>query len=238
VRDASLLHSASMLCVGFAPNLYVALPAMVVGGAAWITVANTLTVAAQLALPDWVRARGMALYQMALMGAAAVGAAWWGQVAGWLNVRGSLAIAAGVGIAVVLALRRRVIGADGEVDLTPARLLKEPVPAFEIEHEQGPVLVTIEYRIDPNRTDEFLSVMRASRANRLQKGALSWGLFHDVADPARYLEYFLDESWADHLRRFDRMTAADLDLRARRHALHLGPDEPKVTRYVGESIAR
>ncbi len=35
--------------------------------------------------------------------------------------------------------------------------------------------------------------MRESRANRLQKGALSWGLFHDVAEPERYLEYFVDE---------------------------------------------
>jgi len=238
VRDASLLQAAATIGVGFAPSLYIAVPAMIAGGAAWITAANTLTVAAQLSLPDWVRARGMALYQMALMGSAALGAAFWGQVAGWWSVKGSLAVAAVTGVVAVLALSRRKIGADGAVDLTPARLLNEPVPAFEIDHDKGPVLATIEYQIDPARATEFRAVMRESRANRLQKGALSWGLFHDVSQPGRYLEYFLDESWADHLRRFDRMTSADLELRERRHAFQLGPEEPRVTRYVGESIER
>ena len=64
------------------------------GGAAWIAVANSLTVSAQLALPDWVRARGMSIYQMALMGSSAAGAALWGQVATWTSVRTSLVTAA------------------------------------------------------------------------------------------------------------------------------------------------
>ena len=80
--------------------------------------------------------------------------------------------------------------------------------------------------------------MQASRINRLQKGALSWGLFQDTERPGRFVEYFLDESWADHLRRFERFTAADADLRERRNALHTGGDPPKVTRYVAEAIDR
>jgi MFS family permease/quinol monooxygenase YgiN len=238
VRDGSIAQAIAMAAVGFAPNVYVALPAMLIAGAAWITVANTLTVSAQLALPDWVRARGMALYQMALMGAAAAGAAIWGHVAEWLDVPLTLAAAAAAGLAALVALRRLSVGTDADIDLTPARLLEEPTPAFPIEHDKGPVLVTIEYEIDPARAEEFVAVMRETRANRLQKGALSWGLFHDISAPNRYLEYFLDESWADHLRRFERMTAADLALRERRLALHVGREPPKVTRYVAESIAR
>ena len=46
----------------------VAAPAMFVAGMAWIATANSLAVSAQMALPDWVRARGMSMYQMALMG--------------------------------------------------------------------------------------------------------------------------------------------------------------------------
>lgn len=238
VRDGSIAQAIAMAAVGFAPNLYAALPAMVVAGAAWITAANTLTVSAQLALPDWVRARGMAIYQMALMGAAALGAALWGQVANRIDVPLTLVAAAAAGLAALVALRGLSVGADADIDLTPARLLKEPVPAFPIEHDKGPVLVTIGYEIDPARAPEFAAVMLETRANRLQKGALSWGLFHDTSQPSRYLEYFLDESWADHLRRFERMTAADLALRERRHAFHVGSEPPKVTRYVAESIAR
>lgn len=234
VRDATLLQAAAMLAIGVAPSVWIALPAMVAGGAAWITAANTMTVAAQLALPDWVRARGMSIYQMALMGGSALGAAWWGKVAGWSSVHISLMGAGAAAVAMVLLLSRRKIGADGEVDLTPTQLLREPEPAWEVGHDQGPVLVTVEYRIDPALAEAFRAVMRESRANRLQKGALSWGLFHDVAEPERYLEYFVDESWADHLRRFDRLTAADLELRQRRHAFHTGPGEPVIRRYISE----
>ncbi|MFY8086780.1 MAG: MFS transporter, partial [Rubrivivax sp.] len=70
----------SALIIGV-PELWVALPAMFIAGMAWISVANTLAVAAQAALPDWVRARGMSLYQVALMGGAAAGSLLWGQVA-------------------------------------------------------------------------------------------------------------------------------------------------------------
>ena len=83
--------------VALAPNVSVAAPSMLFAGVAWITVANTLTVAAQLALPDWVRARGMSIYQMALMGGAAAGAALWGQVASWTDVQTSLLLSAVLG---------------------------------------------------------------------------------------------------------------------------------------------
>jgi hypothetical protein len=59
--------------MAWAPNVYVAVPAMVLAGMAWITTANTLSVSAQLALPNWVRARGMSIYQMSIMGATAAG---------------------------------------------------------------------------------------------------------------------------------------------------------------------
>ena len=67
---------------------------MVLAGMAWITTANTLSVSAQLALPNWVRARGMSIYQMSIMGAAAAGAALWGQVASLTDVQTSVGIAA------------------------------------------------------------------------------------------------------------------------------------------------
>ena len=67
------------------------------------------------------------------------------------------------------------------------------------------------------------------------RGALSWGLFRDTAVPGRYLEYFLDETWVEHLRRLERFTAADAGLRERRLAFHLGAEPPRVQRYLGES---
>ncbi len=89
VRVGTLAQAALSLLIVYVPELWLALPSMVFVGMAWISVANSLTVAAQVALPDWVRARGMSIYQMALMGGSAAGALLWGQVASWTNVRRS-----------------------------------------------------------------------------------------------------------------------------------------------------
>ncbi len=96
------------------------------------------------------------------------------------------------------------------------------------------LVVTIEYFIDPARATEFRAVMKESRRTRLQQGALRWELEHDIADPRRYVERILDESWVEHLRRFDRSTNADMALRDRRLAFHVGENPPVVTRYVVE----
>lgn len=236
LRDGTLLQALAMVAAGFAPNVWSALPAMLLAGAAWLAVVNTLTVASQLSLPDWVRARGMSIYMMTMMAATSASAAVWGQVASMIDVPWTFVAAAATGVALWLSTGR-LHGVTAEPqDLTPARILKEPVPAFPVEHQMGPVMVTVDYRIDPARALEFAAVMLESRANRLQMGALSWGLFHDTSEPGHYIEYYLDESWADHLRRFDRFTAADADLRERRYAFHIGREPPKVTRSIAESL--
>ena len=108
-----------------------------------------------------------------------------------------------------------------------------PVP---IEGHEGPVLTTIEYFIDPSRADEFDAVMRETRSSRLRQGALSCEIFRDAAVPGRYLEHMLDESWVEHLRRFDRVTAYDVALRNRRLALHIGSEPPRVSRSIAEAM--
>ncbi|HTT11989.1 MAG TPA: MFS transporter [Burkholderiaceae bacterium] len=235
VRYGSIVQAIAMVCVGFAPNPWTAVPVMMIAGASWISAVNTLTVSSQMALPDWVRARGMAIYMMTMMGSASLSAALWGQVAVQIDVQRTLVAAALTGVLALFLTRRLVPAHEEEVDLTPARIL-EPVAAFPIEHSKGPVMVTIEYQVDAARLAEFLEVMFETRRERLRKGALSWGLFHDISEPSRYLEYYLDDSWADHLRRFERFTADDAALRDRRQSFHVGAEAPRVARYVAESM--
>ncbi|MDB5871835.1 MAG: putative transporter [Ramlibacter sp.] len=226
------LQSAAALVVAFAPNMLVAAPAMFVAGMAWISVANSLTVSAQMALPDWVRARGMSIYQMALMGSTAAGAALWGQVATWTNIHDSLAIAAVSGV-VLMALAQRLVADRGiEEDLTPSRVFK--VPQTEAPPQSGRIQVNIEYRIDPARAAEFMELMHESRRSRMRQGALDWDVLRDLYDPSRYVEQITDESWTEHLRRFDRVTAADVQLRDRKLAFHIGEEPPRVTRLLIE----
>ena len=232
VMRGTLLQAAATGVMAVAPNVYVAVPAMFVAGMAWITTANSLSVSAQLALPNWVRARGMSIYQMAIMGATALGAAVWGQVATWSDVHLSLAIAAATGAAAMALVQRWVADRSMEEDLSPSRAFKAPV--VDIPPEAGRVVVTIEYFIHPARSAEFKTLMQESRRSRLRQGALSWQLQHDIADPARYVEQIEDESWTEHLRRFDRVTAHDVALRERKLAFHTADAPPVVARFLVE----
>jgi MFS family permease len=228
----SILQAACTAAVAFAPNPWVAAPAMLVGGYAWIAVANSVTISAQLALPDWVRARGMSIYQMAIMGGTASGAFLWGQIAERSSVPASLALCS-VSLLVSLVLtRRRVLEAPSEEDHTPTHPWDEPVPARPLEPDEGPVMVTLDYQVDPARAAEFEAIMAESRSARLRHGAVSWGLFEDLERPGRFVEYFACDSWADYLRRFDRFTAADEELQARRHSFHLGGGQPSISRFI------
>ena len=86
--------------------------------------------------------------------------------------------------------------------------------------------------IDPARAAAFHVVMQQTRRARLGQGAIGWELLHDIAEPGRYIEEIVDESWTEHLRRFHRATAADVALRERRIAFHEGAEPPVVTRYL------
>lgn len=230
VLGGTLLQASATLITCFSPNVYVAAPAMFLAGMSVISTANALSIAAQLALPDWVRARGMSMYQMAIMGGAALGAALWGQLATLASVQTSLLVAPIFGVLAMAIAHRLTAHRGDEEDLSPSLQFK--APEADMPPDTGRVVMTIEYRIDPARAAEFVALMNESRRNRLRSGALSWDLLHDVSEPDRYIEQVVDESWVEHLRRFNRVTAADVEMRKRKYAFHLGDGEPKVTHYL------
>ena len=235
-RDAIVLggtavQSAATAVMAVASNTWIAVPAMLAAGMAWITVANSLSVSAQMSLPNWVRARGMATYQMAIMGSSALGAALWGQVATVGTMRTALFSAATFGtLLMLLAVRFVRDSGDEEPDMSPAQPGWAKPPSLAPEHG-GNLVTTIEYLIDPARTEAFVAMMQLTRRVRLSEGAIGWALLHDIAEPARFVEQITDESWTEHLRRFHRATASDVALRERRIAFHEGEDPPVVTRY-------
>ncbi|QOL50064.1 MFS transporter [Massilia litorea] len=230
VRNGALLHAAMTLTVALSGHLVLSMAAMLLSGVAWITTANSLSVSIQLALPDWVRARGMAIYQMALMGASALGAAAWGQWASIDSVQNSLIIAAMSG-AIAMPVVLRLVRDPGQVEnLAPG--VPFSVPVAERTPEQGRIVIAITYRIDPARADAFLAVMQESRRSRLAQGALRWELLQDLNTPGEYVEQIVDVSWTEHLRRVQRITQADVALRERKFAFHIGEEPPRLTRRL------
>ena len=236
VLGGALLQAATMALMAVNSQLWLGVLAMALGGAAWITTANSLSVSAQLSLPDWVRARGMSMYQMAIMGASASGAAVWGQIATWGSVPLALLLGAASGAAAMAAALWRWPDRGVIDDPTPAGPL--PVPSVSVPPGSGHVLVSIEYRIDPAQAPAFRALMEESRRSRLRQGALAWDLLSDIHEPGRFIELIEDASWTDHLRRFERVSAADAALRERKLAFHIGEGPPRVRRTLRESTVR
>ncbi|NIF84765.1 MFS transporter [Comamonas sp. Tr-654] len=226
-------QSLATLTVAFAPHIAVAVPGMMLSGLALLATANTLGVAAQMALPNWVRARGMSIYQMSIMGSTAIGAAIWGKVASLGSVQISMAVAAVSGLTALLIVQRLNPDRDIEEDLSPSRAFTPPTA---LTPEAGRVVVTIEYLIDPARTGAFRDLMQLSRRSRLRQGALSWSLLHSMSQPERFVEQITDESWTEHLRRFERVTTADVALRDRKLSFHKGKEPPVVQRYFTDAL--
>lgn len=236
VVAGTLVHAGMSCLIVLVPELWVALPAMVIVGMAWISVANSLTVAAQVLMPDWVRARGMSTYQMALMGGSAAGSVVWGQVAEHLGVANAVVAAALFGLLALALTRRLTVEGGADIDFSPAPVRAPPDPSYKVGADEGPVMVTIEYVIDPARAEAFREVMQRTRRARLRQGALSWGLFRDVSRPGHYVEYFVDENWLEHLRRLERFTVFDAGLREKRLSFHIAPEPPLLRRHVAEIV--
>lgn len=228
VLTGTLLQAASTVGVALAPNLPLAVVCMMTAGLSLIATANTLGVKAQMALPNWVRARGMSAYQMSIMGGTAIGAALWGKVAALSSVPVSLIAAAVTGVVCMLIVQRVFTDRQALEDLSPSKAFQPPRHS---QPEEGRVVVHIEYLINPAKARRFRTLMQESRRSRMRQGALSWRLLHSMERPERYIEEIVDESWVEHLRRFDRITASDVALRERKLAFHVADTPPRVTRF-------
>ncbi len=234
-----VLQTAAALAFALTTNVAILAVAMVASGFAWISVAASLGVTAQLALPAWVRGRGLAAVQMAYMGGGTFGALLWGQIATTWNLQTAfVAAAVATAVANLLLARRYPLSTLREENLTPSRHWREPEVAMPVEHDEGPVQVMVEYLIDPKNADAFVDLMQASRRSRLRDGASSWALFRDPANPGRYVEQWVEESWLELLRHRDKATESERELRDAKRAFHVGPEAPARIVLVAEDVAR
>jgi hypothetical protein len=197
-----------------------------------MTVMVAFNVATRTAVPSWVRARALALYLLTFQGAMAAGGILWGAITEQAGIATAL-LGAAAGLVMSLAAAMRFPLSKGEeLDLTPSPRWTEPVLAMEPDPEDGPVLVMVEYRINPKHALDFTLAMQAVRQQRLRDGAFRSGLYHDPTDLGRYLETFVVESWAEHLRLQERVTVSDRIAEDQARAFHVGRTPPVVSHYV------
>ena len=170
-------------------------------GAAWIAVMSSLNSGMQLALPNWVRARGLAYYLVVFQGAQALGAivwgrsricrrrprrcssprpSWWPSASWW-----------------VCEARCRI-----RPNSTGPPRTHWPAPqlTFTPDATDGPVMVTVTYRVADESALDFTHAMQGVGRSRRRTGALRWELFRDGSDPTRFVESYLIGTWAEHMR--------------------------------------
>lgn len=209
VAAGTLGTAIALVLFGLAHNSAMAMAASVIAGASWIAVIASVNVSAQLALPDWVRGRGLAIFATALFGALTLGSAIWGQVAWLVGLPAAHFLAATGAVFAIPLTWRWKLQTSAAIDLTPSMHWPTPILAHAVEEDRGPVLVTVEYRIDPRDRDPFLVAIEILGRGRRSDGAYAWGIFEDAAEEGRMVETFLLESWLEHLRQHERVTNAD-----------------------------
>jgi MFS family permease len=233
VAAGTIGTAIAMVLFAVARGPAMALSASVIAGAAWTVAVATLNVSAQVALPDWVRGRGLAMFVTVFFGAMAAGSAIWGQAASMVDLQAAQFIAAAGAVAAIPLTWRWKLGTGTGVDLTPSMHWPEPIVTHEVERHEGPVLVTVEYRIDPSDREQFLAAMDQLGYERRRNGAYGWGVFEDSANEGRMLETFLVESWLEHLRQHERVTKADRVLQDLVNQFQTEGSEPKTTHFIG-----
>ena len=237
IAVSTIYQSVTLLLLALVHTPFVIVPTLILSGFAWTSAMSTLNVSVQLAVPAWVQARALGTYMMTFQGGLALGSIVWGFIAERTSTPIALA-SAGAGLLVSLPLAYRFHILQGPLpDLSPFAPtrpvpLLAATPAGNPDPLEGPVRISIEYRIDAANYTQFTHAIHELRGVRLRDGALRWGIYRDAGDPERMNETFLMESWLDYLRSRERVTAADRLIRDRVVALHTGPEPPGISHQI------
>jgi len=230
VNAAAVGTAIALGLFGAARDPWTALGASLLAGVCWIAAVSSFNVSAQFALPEWVRGRGLAIYVTVFSGALTLGSALWGQLASMVGLSMAHFVAAAGALLAIPLTQRWKLQASAGVDLAPSMHWPAPVTSLQIEEDAGPVLVTVEYKVVPRYCKTFLAAIERMSAQRRRDGAYAWGVFEDAAEPGRFVETFLVDSWLEHLRQHARVTNADRELEERVHGLLI--EEPTVTHLI------
>lgn len=232
VQGCSVLLGLSMLAVAASPSMLLSLPALVVGGWAWLVIVTIYNIGIQTVLPRWVSGRALAAYQTAIAGGIAIGAWIWGHVAGGFGVATALVVAGLCCIASAAAAIWLRIPDPSDPAEDAATLLAQPEVDLDLTGRSGPIVVEIVYNVPRFRARAFYAVMQEVQLVRQRNGAYGWSIARDIARPAIWTERYHCPTWLDYLRQRNRATQAERELTDRAFAFHEGENGPLIRRML------
>ncbi|WP_374833812.1 MFS transporter [Paenochrobactrum pullorum] len=232
VRLAFLMFAGSCIFLGLSTQFWLSWLLLLPAGVAWVLALSLFNVTVQLSTPRWVVGRALALYQTATFGGMATGSWVWGSIAESQGVDLSLIIAGIVligGAAIGLMFKLPEFDA---LNLDPVNRFNEPELKLDIRSRSGPIMIMIDYKIDQDDVNQFLSLMADRRRVRIRDGAQQWALLRDLEQPETWTESYHVPTWVEYVRHNQRRTQADAEIWTRLKALHRGEKPPFVHRMI------
>jgi len=234
VRLCALISAPAMALIGFSHHLALTCALLVIAGAANMLLVSLFSVGVQLSVPRWVAGRAISLHTSALTGGIALGAWIWGLVTASWGVDVAM-IASGVALALsallgfVLPMPRVSLS-----ELEIVEIGNEPEVALPLTARSGPIVIEIDYVVDPDQARAFYTAMLRLQHARLRNGAFDWSLSRDIADPKLWTERYHCPTWGDYLHQRERFTQSDRELQSQANAFHMSPErgEQRVRRRL------
>ncbi|MCE7796801.1 MFS transporter [Sphingobium sufflavum] len=234
LRWSALISAGALAAMGLSTNVWITAVAFFFAGGVNILTVSLMNVAVQLAAPRWVTARALSLFTSALTGGIAIGAILWGEFASAWSVEVAMVVSGGALLLTgVVGFALPLIDTESQdSDLELVEFGYEPDVALDISLRSGPIVIEVDYDVDPAQAREFYGVMLKVQRIRQRNGGFSWQLSRAIGNPWAWTERFECPTWGDYLRLRDRNTHADREVQAQADAYHHDREAPRVRRQL------
>lgn len=214
VRVLAIASGLPLIVIAISHSILLTCMAYFVLGLANILTVALLNINVQLSAPRWVAARALSLYGSSLTSGVAIGAWAWGAFASGIGVTNAYYVSGAATLLTFLVGYWLPLSRDEEGEKDTVDIGFEPNVALGVSLRSGPIVVEVDYRVDPERARDFYAVMMRMQRMRKRIGGFEWSISRDIEDPALWTERFHCPTWGDYLRMRDRYTQMDRDVQA------------------------
>ncbi|UZW57661.1 MFS transporter [Sphingobium sp. JS3065] len=234
IRLAAMLMGLAISVIALSHSSILTGLALILAGAGWMVGITIFNIGIQLRVPRWVAGRALAGFQAAIAGGIAFGSWFWGHVATGWGVETAL-LGSGIALALLPLFGHWLPMPASDVLAAEAQELPaDPEVTLKLTPRSGPIIIEIEYQVDPADARSFYAVMQKVQLSRQRNGAYGWSLARDIAQPELWTERFHCPTWLDYLRQRTRATEAERMTERQAAAYHKGP----VPRLVRRKLDR
>jgi MFS family permease len=236
VGSATICGAIGLAVIAHTHSLPLAAIGCTVVGASWLIVLATAYSALQAGSPLWMRGRIVSLNMIMLSGSVALGSLIWGTIASYVSVPFAFSAAAAVLFGTLFLHSMKFSPALGR-NVQPVLFWGAPAIAEDYvarQNDRTPVNVIVEYRVVPENQFEFQRQMQLMRRSRLRSGATRWELCRDSEKLDTFIESFVAENWAQHLRHHEQTLEEDRLIEQQLHSLL--SENPRVRHWTIEQF--